>query len=172
MNGLQGVEQLTQQMIQILQRMDQNAYQQAVDIYEGSSIGKHFRHILDFYNCLLKGLTLGKIDYSDRPRDLEIECAPLTAAHHFSNALHQLSDLNLDAPVSVLSDFSDDDQIERVCYSSTIGRELAFIYDHAVHHLAIIKMGIKRVHPEFQLAKNFGIAPSTVKFTKDQFSNG
>ncbi|GAB5550772.1 MAG: hypothetical protein Sapg2KO_03630 [Saprospiraceae bacterium] len=172
MNGLQGVEQLTRQMIQILQRMDQSAYQQAVDIYEGSSIGKHFRHILDFYNCLLKGLPLGKIDYSDRPRNLEIECAPLIAAHHFSNALHELNDLSLEAPINVLSDFSEDYQTERIFYASTIGRELAFIYDHAVHHLAIIKMGIKRVSPDFQLSSNFGIAPSTVKFTKDQCTNG
>lgn len=172
MTGLQGVEHLTQQMIQILQRIDQKAYQQAVDIYDGSTIGKHFRHVFDFYQCLIKGLTQGKIDYSDRTRNLHIEREPQTAANHFSNVLCQMNDLKMEAPIEVLSDFSDDDQSERVSYTSTIGRELAFIHDHAVHHLAIIKMGIKVINPDFELAQNFGIAPSTIKFTQGQIPHG
>lgn len=172
MTGLQGVEQLTQQMIQILQRIDQTAYQQAVDIYDGSTVGKHFRHVFDFYHCLIKGLAQGKVDYSDRTRNLQIEREPHTAAHHFNNALHQMNDLQMEASIQVLSDFSDNDQTERISYASTVGRELAFIYDHAVHHLAIIKMGIKIINPNFQLAQNFGVAPSTIKFTQGQIPNG
>lgn len=172
MNGLQGVEQLTQQMIQILQRIDQAAYQQAVDLFDGSTVGKHFRHILDFYHCLLKGLPLGKVDYSDRTRNLQIENEPQIAARHFRNALNQLNELSMDDPIKVLSDFSDDDQTERISYASTIGREMAFIHDHAVHHLAIIKIGIKRINPNFPLNKHFGVAPSTIKFTQGQVPNG
>lgn len=172
MDGLQGVQQLTRQMIQILQRMDPTAYQQAVDIYDGASVGKHFRHIFDFYNCLIKGLAKGKIDYSDRSRNLQIEREPSAAAHHFNNAMHQLNDLSMEKTIKVLSDFSDNQYIERVSYASTIGREMAFIHDHTVHHLAIIKMGIKRINPSFQLTKNFGLAPSTVKHTQGQITNG
>jgi uncharacterized damage-inducible protein DinB len=172
MNGLQGVQQITQQMIQILQKIDQGAYQQAIDIFDGSTVGKHFRHILDFYFCLIKGFNQGKIDYSDRSRNPRIEVEPQTAADHFSNALNQLHELTLDMPIIVMSDFSTSNEVERVSYTSTIGREMAFIHDHAVHHLAIIKMGIKRINPNFKLGAHFGVAPSTIKFVQGQLPNG
>ena len=46
MNGWQGVEHITRQMIGLLNRIEPVAYAQSLDIFDGSSIGKHFRHIL------------------------------------------------------------------------------------------------------------------------------
>ena len=42
-------------------------------------------------------------------------------------------------PVQVRAEYGSDDRPE---YGSTVGRDLLFVYDHAIHHLAIIKIGL------------------------------
>ena len=164
MNGKEGVRKITNEMITLLEKIDSSAYKQPIDLFDGSSLGKHFRHIFDFYRCLAMGLDEKTIDYSTRQRDPQIEIEPQKAAERFRSILDTLEHCVTEERVAVLSDFSTDDQETREAYESTIGRELAFIHDHAVHHLAIIKMGIKVIDPQLVLEENFGLAPSTVKF--------
>jgi hypothetical protein len=47
--------------------------------------------------------------------------------------------------------------------TSSIGRELLYAYDHAVHHLAIIKLGIKAEIPDVEIDSNIGVAASTLR---------
>ena len=42
-------------------------------------------------------------------------------------------------------------------------RKPMYAYDHAVHHLAMIKIGMKEACPAVRVGKNIGAAPSTVK---------
>jgi len=42
-------------------------------------------------------------------------------------------------------------------------RELQYNIEHAVHHLAIIKIGVKTLEDSFKLDDNFGIAASTIR---------
>ncbi|MEO0340153.1 MAG: hypothetical protein AAF242_13180 [Bacteroidota bacterium] len=168
MNGWQGVEHITRQMVGLLDRIDPVAYAQSLDIFDGSSIGKHFRHIFDFYRCLAHGIENGAIDYSARQRNLQMESNPRVAATSFSDVINQLSTIPMEAQVKVLSDFSPEDDHNREAYISTLGRELFFIHDHAVHHLAIIKMGLKQAAPDLSIGEHFGVAPSTVKHNANQ----
>lgn len=46
---------------------------------------------------------------------------------------------------------------------STIGREVMYAFDHAVHHMAIIKIGLIENFPDKTIDVNLGIAPSTVR---------
>jgi hypothetical protein len=52
---------------------------------------------------------------------------------------------------------------ERPNYQSTVGRELAFVYDHAIHHLAMIKVGLRCHYPHIQIDRDLGVSPSTIK---------
>ena len=36
-------------------------------------VGSHLRHVLDFYECFLRGLEVSRIDYDTRKRDETIE---------------------------------------------------------------------------------------------------
>ena len=168
MNGTEGVKQITHEMIQLLERMDPRMYRQPIDLFDGSTLGKHFRHIFDFYRCLNQGIDKQIIDYSQRQRDPQIEVDPKVAAAHFRAIIEPLDQCINEESVAVLSDFSINTQEAREAYQSTFGRELAFIHDHAVHHLAIIKMGIKLLDPQLVLGEHFGIAPSTVKFQQNK----
>jgi hypothetical protein len=37
------------------------------------------------------------------------------------------------------------------------------VYDHAVHHLAIIKIGIRCSFPQWIIDRDLGVSPSTLK---------
>lgn len=168
MNGLEGVHQITRQMISLLERIPQSSYSRMLDIYDGSTIGKHFRHIFDFYRCLEAGLKAGQIDYSSRQRNQQLEEDPQVIARYFRDVAKQLNGYSMDTPLQVLSDFSCETEAGREYFDSTFGRELAFIHDHAVHHLAIIKMGLKQVEPAMNPGQEFGVAPSTIKYQREQ----
>ena len=38
-----------------------------------------------------------------------------------------------------------------------------FAYDHALHHLAIIKMGLLSAFPQIKVDENMGVSPATLK---------
>jgi hypothetical protein len=43
-------------------------------------------------------------------------------------------------------------------------RELVYNIEHAVHHMAIIKIGVREVAPQIVLPHDFGIAASTIRY--------
>jgi hypothetical protein len=51
-------------------------------------------------------------------------------------------------------------------YASSIGREMQYAFDHAVHHLAIIRIGAEIHCPEIVCDPELGVAPSTLKYQK------
>ena len=50
--------------------------------------------------------------------------------------------------------------------NSSVERELAYNIEHAIHHMAIIKIAVNTVFPRVQLPQNFGVAYSTVRYQK------
>jgi hypothetical protein len=45
-------------------------------------------------------------------------------------------------------------------------RELVYNIEHAVHHMAIIRIGIREVAPYIKINYEFGVAASTVRFNR------
>ena len=52
--------------------------------------------------------------------------------------------------------------------ASNLDRELVYNIEHAIHHMALIKIGIKEVAPQLQLPEGFGVANSTIRHKKQQ----
>ena len=50
---------------------------------------------------------------------------------------------------------------------TSLQRELVYNIEHAIHHMAIIRIAIEQDFPSIKLDKNFGIAYSTIKFRDD-----
>ena len=42
-------------------------------------VGSHLRHVVEHYEALVIGLTLGVVDYDGRPRDRQLETSPTLA---------------------------------------------------------------------------------------------
>ena len=164
MDCKEGTIYMARQITVLLEQIDGQSYAKPLDVFEGSTLGQHFRHILEFYHCLLQGINNGLIDYAGRKRNLRIETDPLFAKQAFQEITQAINDLEINAELSIKADFSSENATHRPIVRSSVGRELMFAYDHAVHHLAIIKIGLQTCFPKIETEANLGIAPSTVKY--------
>lgn len=151
---------LVQQINQVISQLDTDHYHCPLPEFNGSSLGQHFRHILEFFQCLEDGVQSGTVDYAARNRNHVYETNPEIASAAFDAFNHALPNFDMAQPVQVRAEFGTDN---RPCYESTVGRELLFVYDHAIHHLAIIKIGLICHYPEISVDKDLGVSPSTVK---------
>lgn len=165
-----GTKNIIKQIVQLLETLNQEQFNRPLSIYNGSSLGQHFRHIFDFYQCLFDGIPQGVIDYAKRSRDNRIEQDPQYAKDSFGQVLQAITALNEYEPVQVVADFSANIIDSRPTLASTIGRELMFAHDHAVHHIAIIKIGFQQTFPEIPIPIELGVAPSTLKHQAGQVS--
>ncbi len=162
MNCKEGAQHITGQITSLLAKIEEPHYAQPLEIFNGSTLGQHFRHILEFYRCLLHGVDAGVVDYAARERDPKIEQSPQAAKQAFQAVLQAIDQLNETQALAVKADFSTQTDV-RPQVQSSVGRELMYAYDHALHHLAIIKIGMQLNTPKVELDANLGVAPSTIK---------
>jgi len=160
MHAKEAIIAITDQITGLLDQFNPYDYRKPLDEYDGSSIGQHFRHILEFFQCLQQGISDGTVDYAARKRNLLYEDNPALASEAFIVFSEQISQYPDARPIAVYGEFGSD---ARPVFESTVGRELMFIYDHAIHHLAIIKIGLNCHFPQISTEKNLGVSPSTVK---------
>lgn len=148
------------QVADLLSQLAPHEYRQPLPEFDGSTLGQHFRHILEFFICLERGVPDGLVDYASRERNLLFEDSPGVALSALQAFVIALEDLQPNTSVELKAEFGG---VERPCYQSTVGRELAFVYDHAIHHLAMIKVGLRCRFPHIQIDRDLGVSPSTIK---------
>jgi hypothetical protein len=146
----------------LLNSVTPEAYARKNDVAFNASIGGHYRHCLDHFNCVLRGLQKPEINYDHRERNVRVETDPefaLKITRQLHEALKQLSPEMLATPVMACCEVSyDKGQSPRAC--SSYSRELVYAIAHAIHHYALISIMARLM--EIKLPQNFGIAPSTV----------
>lgn len=162
MNCKLGAIRLIDDMLQILSKIEERDYNLALEVYNQSTLGKHFRHIYDFFNCLIIQAANPEIDYCFRSRDPKIEEDIHFAKEAFTQLKYKLTDLDESRQIRVHADFEIGDG-ERPVVSTTLGREIMYAYDHAVHHLAIVKIGLKVLYPDQKINESLGVAASTIR---------
>jgi hypothetical protein len=153
------------QMTDLLSQIEPHEYRQPLPEYDGSSLGQHFRHIIEFFICLEKGIPSGTVDYAARERNQMYENLPGVAASVLADFAESMKGMNVGQTVQMRAEFG---SAERPLYPSTVGRELAFVYDHAIHHLAMIKIGLRCRFPHVQADRDLGVSPSTLKWREQR----
>lgn len=160
MTCFEGNYRIIDQILLLIESLNADQYTQTLTLFENSSLGKHFRHIHDFYECFLKADS--NVDYTKRARNQTIETEPKQAIFAFRVIQKRLESIT-SKTITVLGDF-DKHELDRTIIQSSTERELMFLHDHAVHHLAIIKMGIKFAFPELKVPEEVGVAPATLSY--------
>jgi uncharacterized damage-inducible protein DinB len=126
-----------------------------------SSIGGHVRHCLDHVEALLAGVECGAFDYDQRRRGTDIETSRLAALKALRRHERQLQGL-ADSPLTMLLWLSalvgSHGPIIEV--RTSLGRELAFVLSHTIHHNALIGVMAKLL--DVPVPERFGYAPSTI----------
>lgn len=124
----------------------------------GASVGGHFRHVLDFYSCFLRGLPLGSIDYDLRDRDSDVESNRDSCKAAVEEVLRELKGISIEADsvVRVKAEAS----VPALFANSTVAREMQFLSAHTIHHFALISYVL--TERGFSVPPGFGVAPSTL----------
>ena len=140
------------------------------DVLSGSTIGQHFRHIIEFYTCLEKGLKTGTVSYDERERNVLLENHIAYSVCIIDKIIVFLSWIKDDCALSLKGNYNDTFE-ELEIFQSSLFRELAYALDHTVHHLAIIKIALHEEKDIIELDENFGVAPSTSRFRRGGFDS-
>jgi len=148
------------QLAGVVGQLSNADYAHPLPVLSGNTIGKHVRHIVEFYELLVNSRPTGNLNYDRRQRDLRLETdtnETLRRIGSVDRAIQQLDlseTLSLEADVSVMG-------TQQVVIPSSFARELLYNIEHAVHHLALIQVGVQHNFPQIDMPPNFGVAYST-----------
>ncbi len=156
------VEDVLQQGRLLLRTVNAELYALPLDGLPGTSIGGHYRHVLDHFQCLLVGLRGGEINYDQRRRDPQVERSleyALEVTEQISAEFAAIPEESWRLDCAVIYSVGYDAPPETA--RTNAAREVMFCIGHAIHHYAILKLlcanlGVK-------LPYTFGVAPSTLK---------
>lgn len=133
----------------------------------GATLGQHMRHILEFYQCLLAGYQDGMVCYDKRARDHRIETDRNYAIALMADLETRLNKIE-DNPTLVLEYLVGKQSVMTFEVRTSYQREIVYLAEHAVHHLALMAV-ILRVHfPHISLPEHFGVADATVRHRNTQ----
>lgn len=136
-----------------------------------SSIGAHFRHLLEHYSCFIEQYPSGQICYDKRCRDENLEKNRDFAIETLTNISNYLSDFASKYNTTSLQnqEFFIDDEVLENRLQTNMTRELMFLHSHTVHHYAIIA-AMARMHG-VQPRGDFGVAIATRVFNQSNCPN-
>jgi uncharacterized damage-inducible protein DinB len=126
-----------------------------------SSVGGHVRHCLDHVEALLAGVERGAFDYDHRQRGTDVEtsrAAALGAIRRLERQLPAFPAYPEGRPLRLSVTVSS--ALPPVEVATTLGRELAFVLSHTIHHNALIAVLARTLGAP--VPERFGYAPSTI----------
>lgn len=154
--------EVVRQLTDLLKQLTPNEYSQTLTVLNGSSIGQHTRHIVEFYQCLLKGVLGGIVDYDARERNLMLENDlnfTINSLQEIEIAIEEIKNPNEPLLLAVSYCTDNQDFIE-----TNFMREMVYLVEHSIHHYALIRIGLQENFSDIFIPKNFGVAYSTVKY--------
>lgn len=152
------VGELVHSLTQALSLCEPGQYSMPLPLLSGATIGEHTRHIIEFFQCLQVGIESGEIDYGKRERNRQLETDKEYAMGTFQSIQQHLP---VNEMACLLQNETKSDWPELAVQSGYF-RELVYTIEHAIHHMAIIKIGLKSLHIDAD--RDFGVAPSTIEY--------
>ena len=158
---------LLEQGDRLIEGLDDRSFGEAPVGLLQSGMASHFRHCLDVYDCFLRGLNSGLINYDEREREISGERDRLATQRRITQIIYSLRELDgvdVDAPCYVILEGKRKHQ--SLPSASSLGREVQFLLSHTVHHYALVAVILraqgKMIPPEF------GVAPSSLAYWKER----
>lgn len=146
----------------MVSQLTEQDFNKPVNTLGNATIGQHLRHTLEFFICLEKGFESGVINYDKRAHDKLVETDRFIALSVLSKINEFIYEHRADKALKLEAAY-DLDKEEFVTIETNYLRELVYNIEHAVHHMAIMKIGIRETAPYVKLAPDFGIAASTIR---------
>lgn len=170
MNLSKAAINILNQLADLVKQIQETDFAKPSDTLSKSTIGQHIRHTLEFFICFESGFKRGIINYDKRAHDKLIETDKFLALSAISQTIGFINTLREDKPLKLEVGY-DLVREEFVTVDTNSSRELVYNIEHAVHHMAIIKIGIRELAPYVRLDYDFGIAASTVRYKEASASS-
>jgi hypothetical protein len=163
MNISKACIQILEQLATLVHEIEERDFVKPSEALSKSTIGQHLRHTLEFFICFEKGFEEGVINYDKRAHDKLIESDKFIALATLERIKNFVADLNTNRSLKLEVGY--DLSIEEfITIDTNATRELVYNIEHAVHHMAIMKIGVREIAPYIQLSSDFGVAASTVRY--------
>ncbi len=155
------------QLSRLVEQLRDNDMLKPSRTLNNSTIGQHLRHTLEFFICLEEGYTKGLVNYDKRNHDKLIETDKFIALGTIQRIIEFVNQQKQDQPLKLEVGYNPTSE-ESVIVETNYFRELTYNIEHAVHHMAIMKIGIHEVAPYITLPPDFGVAVSTLRYQQNQ----
>lgn len=142
-----------------LEQVTAEEYIQPSQNLSNATIGQHTRHIIEMYQCLLNGYDAGLVCYDHRKRDVVIETNKELAKRLLIDIAEKTNQPNKDLELTAVYG---DATAEELKVNTNYYRELAYNLEHTIHHMALIKVGLKELS-SIDVSHTFGVASSTTR---------
>lgn len=147
---------------ELIRLLEPGQYSQGFRPAFQSTIGAHFRHVLEHYRCFFEQQPMTVFNYDLRSRDQLLECDAeyaLTTICELLDAFEKLSDQSDSEPAVFQTTYMIEDEQTSAPVPTSLNRELLFLQSHTVHHYAIIGAMTRAFGKQPQ--DDFGVAIAT-----------
>jgi uncharacterized damage-inducible protein DinB len=151
------------QLAGVVRQMDEKDFYKPSITLSNTTVGQHLRHTIEFFICLEQGFKKGLVNYDRREHDKLIESDKFLALTALERIKEFVSNQNSDQALQLEVGYERDSDV-CLTISTNYLRELTYNIEHAVHHMAIMKIGIREVAKYVDLPGDFGIAVSTIRY--------
>ena len=143
----------------LLSKLNNTLYNQTIPALFNGTLGKQVRHLIELYQCLVFRRNLAIVNYDERARDPLLETKIEVAITAIQRLIAHLPNIQLQEILTVKTMLSSSQEIP-----TNLARELLYLYDHSIHHLALIRVGINLIQPNLSLPDHLGVAISTLEY--------
>ena len=165
MQLVRACESIIDQLESVVMEIEDSDFSKPSTALSNVSVGQHLRHTIEFFLCLEKGFREGLINYDKRAHDKLIENDKFIALDAIRQIRRFIVATNNDCALRL--DVGYDLENENcVAIQTTYFRELTYNIEHAVHHMALIKIGIREVADYVNIPADFGVAVSTLRHAR------
>lgn len=157
------------QLTEVIEQLDDEEFICPVSSLNGATMGQHIRHTLEFFVCLKDGYNSGFVNYDKREHAREIEESKSKTLDLINSLQLFLDDMPSDKNF-ILEASYDPESNSAQQVTTSFYRELVYNVEHAIHHMALVKVGLRELCPHIEIPSGFGIAVSTIKYRQSQQS--
>lgn len=151
------------QLADVVRQLDPDIFVRPSAALSHATIGQHIRHTLEFFQCLERGLPKGVVNYDEREHNQmlqenrQLALSVIDEIDLFIQGQHENVTLSLEVGYDRSSDRTQS-------VPTNYFRELSYNIEHAIHHMALIKVGLRELAPHVSLPRDFGVAVSTLRY--------
>ena len=160
-------KELLKQLDTIVAQCKEEDFARPLEELSKSTFGQHVRHTLEFFICLYDARNEKLVNYDNRKHDKEIETDKKLASSVISSISSFIDQNKEDFEISFQANYTENEGMNQTMKSSFF-RELAYNIEHAIHHMALMKVAINQSLSYIGLPENFGVASSTVRYRSGQ----